>query len=89
MFFFIRYVQGLDARTCPATQTKKEKKRKRKLFKQRGLDWTGPNRRLAALAPDTTSQLDILGHNGDSFGVDGAQVGVLEERDQVGFRGFL
>ncbi len=30
-----------------------------------------------------------FGHDGDALGVDGTQVGVLEERDQVGFRGLL
>ena len=33
--------------------------------------------------------MDVLGHDGDTFGVDGAQVGVFEEADEVGFRGFL
>jgi histone H3 len=33
--------------------------------------------------------LEILGHDGDSLGVDGAQVGVFEESDEVGFGGFL
>ena len=33
--------------------------------------------------------MDVLWHDGDPLGVDGAQVGVFEESDQVGFRGFL
>ena len=33
--------------------------------------------------------MDVLGHDGDALGVDGAQVGVLEEGDQVGLRGLL
>jgi len=33
--------------------------------------------------------LYILWHDGDSLGVDGAQVGVLEETDQVGLTGLL
>jgi len=33
--------------------------------------------------------LHVLGHDGNSLGVDGAEVGVLEEADHVGFRGFL
>jgi len=33
--------------------------------------------------------LDILGHDGDSLGVDGAKVGVLKESDKVGFGSFL
>ena len=38
---------------------------------------------LSPLASDTPCKLDILGMNGDSFGMNGAQVGVLEEPDQV------
>jgi len=33
--------------------------------------------------------LDVLWHDGNSLGVDGAQVGVFEETNQVGFRGLL
>jgi len=44
---------------------------------------------LSAFASDSSSQLDILWHDGDSLGVDGAQVGVFEETDQVGLAGFL
>ena len=44
---------------------------------------------LSTLATDATSQLDVLGHDGDALGMDGAQVGVLEETDQVGLAGFL
>jgi hypothetical protein len=39
---------------------------------------------LRALATDAAGELDVLGHDGDALGVDGAQVGVLEEADQVG-----
>ncbi|XP_030301208.1 uncharacterized protein LOC103531178 [Calypte anna] len=35
-----------------------------------------------ALAADAPGQLDVLGHDGDALGVDGAQVGVLEEPHQ-------
>ena len=45
--------------------------------------------RLSPLATDTTSQLDVLWHDGDTLGVDGAQVGVLEETDQVGLASLL
>ena len=41
---------------------------------------------LAANAP---GELDVLGHDGDTLGVDGAQVGVLEQTDQVGLRRLL
>merc|ERR1719471_31060 len=39
---------------------------------------------LGPLAADPPGELDVLGHDGDPLGVDGAQVGVLEETDQVG-----
>ena len=45
--------------------------------------------RLSSLSSDTTSQLDVLWHDGDTLGVDGAQVGVLEESDEVSLAGFL
>ena len=44
---------------------------------------------LRAFATDTTSQLDVLGHDGNTLGVDGAQVGVLEKANKVSFSGFL
>ena len=44
---------------------------------------------LGTLSADTPGQLDVLGHDGDTFGVDGAQVGILEEANEVGLRGLL
>ena len=44
---------------------------------------------LGALSADTAGQLDVLGHDGDTLGVDGAQVGVLEETHQVSLAGLL
>ena len=44
---------------------------------------------LGTLTTDATGKLDVLGHDGDALGVDGAQVGVFEESDQVGLGGFL
>ena len=44
---------------------------------------------LSALATDAAGQLDVLGHDGDALGVDGGQVGVLEETDEVGLGGLL
>ena len=44
---------------------------------------------LGALTANTTGQLDVLGHNGHTLGVDSAQVGVLEQADQVGLAGLL
>ena len=44
---------------------------------------------LSALTADTAGKLDVLGHDGDTLGVDGAQVGVFEESYEVGFGSFL
>ena len=44
---------------------------------------------LSTFSTDSPGELDVLGHNGDSLGVDGAQVGVLKESDQVGLAGLL
>ena len=44
---------------------------------------------LSTLSADTAGQLDVLGHDGHSLGVDRAQVGVLKESDQVGLRSLL
>jgi hypothetical protein len=44
---------------------------------------------LSTLTSDAASKLDVLGHDGDALGVDGAQVGVLEQRNQVSLRGLL
>ena len=39
---------------------------------------------LGAFSTDSAGQLDVLGHDGDALGVDGAEVGILEESDEVG-----
>ena len=44
---------------------------------------------LCTLTTDATGELDVLGHDGDTLGVDGAQVGVLEETYQVSFASLL
>ena len=44
---------------------------------------------LRSLASETSSKLDVLGLDGDSLGVDGAEIGVLEKRDEVGLNGLL
>jgi len=46
-------------------------------------------RSLSALSTDSAGELDVLGHNSDTLGVDGAQVGVLEKADQVSLGSFL
>ena len=44
---------------------------------------------LGSLSPDSPGELDVLWHDGHTLGVDGAQVGVLEQPDQVGLTGLL
>ena len=44
---------------------------------------------LSSLSTDPPGQLDVLGHDGHTLGVDGAQVGVLEQTDQVGLASLL
>jgi len=49
----------------------------------------GGHGHLGPLATDASGQLDVLGHNGDALGVNGAQIGVLEQTDQVRLAGLL
>ena len=44
---------------------------------------------LGSFSSDSSGQLDVLGHDRDSLGVDCAQVGVFEQADQVALTGFL
>jgi hypothetical protein len=46
-------------------------------------------RSLGAFSTDAASELDVFRHDGDSLGVDGAKVGVLEESNQVGLASLL
>ena len=46
-------------------------------------------RRLSTFTTDTAGQLDVLGHDGHTLGMDSAQVGVLEETDQVSLTSLL
>ena len=63
---------------------------KRAVGDDRWLLWLwGVMNNLGSLSSDSTGQLDVLRHDGHTLGVDGAQVGVLEESDQVSLRGFL
>ena len=45
--------------------------------------------KLSTLSTDTAGKLDVLGHDSDTLGVDGTQVGVLEEANQVSLTGLL
>jgi hypothetical protein len=38
---------------------------------------------LSSLASDAAGKLDVLGHDGHSLGVDGAQVGILKQTYKV------
>ena len=42
-----------------------------------------------AFSSDAAGELDVFGHDGDPLGVNGAEVGVLEEPDHVGLSRFL
>ena len=44
---------------------------------------------LSTLSTDAAGELDVLGHDGHTLGVDGAQVGVLEKTDEVGLASLL
>ena len=44
---------------------------------------------LCTLSTDAAGELDVLGHDGHSLGVDGAEVGVLEESHEVSLSGLL
>lgn len=44
---------------------------------------------LSTLTADTPGQLDVLGHDGHALGMDGAQVGILEQSNEVSLAGLL
>jgi len=44
---------------------------------------------LGTLSADASGQLNILGHDRDAFGMDGTQIGIFEQRDEVSFSSFL
>ena len=46
-------------------------------------------RSLRSLTANATSELDVLGHDGNPLGVNSAQVGVLEQTDEVSLGGLL
>jgi hypothetical protein len=50
---------------------------------------SSPNKHLGSLSTDTAGELDVLWHDGHTLGVDGSQVGVLEESHQVGLGSLL
>ena len=44
---------------------------------------------LSTLSADTAGQLDVLRHDGNALGVDGAKVGILEKTNEVSLRSLL
>ena len=44
---------------------------------------------LSTFTTDSAGQLDVLGHDGDTLGMDGTQVGVFKQTNQVSFTGLL
>jgi len=44
---------------------------------------------LSTFSTDTASELDILWHDGDTLGVDSAQIGVLKQSNEVSLTGLL
>ena len=55
----------------------------------RGTDSRASIEHLGALTTDAAGKLDVLGHDGHTLGVDGAQVGVFEQTNKVGLGSFL
>lgn len=44
---------------------------------------------LGSFTTDTSGQLDVFGHNGDTLSMDGAQIGVFKQTNQVCFTSLL
>ncbi|GMN43652.1 hypothetical protein TIFTF001_012855 [Ficus carica] len=44
---------------------------------------------LSTFTSDTPRELNVLGHDSDSLGVNGAEVSVLKKTDQIGLGGLL
>jgi hypothetical protein len=51
--------------------------------------WRSSRRETIPLSSDASCQLDVLWHDGNTFGVNRAQVGVLEQANQVRLSGLL
>ena len=51
--------------------------------------WSSETVCLRSFPTDSTGQLDVLGHDGHALGMDGAEVGVLEETHEIGLGGLL
>ena len=44
---------------------------------------------LGPFSTDPACKLDVFGHDGHSFGVDGTQIGVLKQPNKVGLASLL
>jgi hypothetical protein len=51
--------------------------------------WKRKRHRLRALTTEAAGKLDVLALDGDTLGVDGAEVGIFEEGDEVCLNGLL
>ena len=58
---------------------------------KKGTIWLGKKvlNFLSTLSTDTTGELDVLGHDGHTLSVDGTQVSVLEQTDEIGLASLL
>ena len=57
------------------------------LLKEPFVIWSGVC--LCSFSADSAGQLNVLGHDRDTLGVDGAQVGVFKKTNEVSFASFL
>ncbi len=74
---------------CEHAKGKVKSALKRKGEKGRAGAGQAKSARLSPLTTNAARKLDVLGHDGHTLGVDGAQVGVLEETNKVSLRRLL
>ncbi|CAG5096702.1 Similar to Afdn: Afadin (Mus musculus) [Cotesia congregata] len=53
------------------------------------LSQPSPSMSRGTFSTDTTSQLDVFGHDGDTFSVDSAKVSIFKKTNEVSFASFL
>ena len=80
---------GILFQSHPTTTRSKSKSSNYKVRSKPKCDFFNRQNNLSSLSTDPTSQLNVFGHDGHSLSMDGAQVGIFEQTDQVSFRGFL
>ena len=59
------------------------------MWLQRSLSFVKELCNLSTFSTDAAGQLDVLWHDGDTLGMDGAQVGIFEKTNEVSLRSFL